>query len=162
MTVSVNPTFRSNASRTTDPTGSAEYTISYNETDRTTPKFDADTTPPVTELAAGQITPGAGTSTLNLAAIPDTPSNQTLDLTGIKVVYCRFSCPTTNGAVVKVKPGASNPYNLQGGEEIWVYPGGQHELVLRDGLTDVAAGARTLDCVGSVAGDKLNYLFAAG
>lgn len=162
MTVACNPQFRANLSRTVSNDGAADYTVSYNGIDRTGTQFNADSTPPVDDCAAGTVTPGSGTATINLAAVTDTPTGTTRDFTGKKVVYCRFRCPPTNGAVIKVKTGASNGYSLQGGEEIWVYPGGQHELVLNDGLTDVASGARTIDCVGTDAADSVDYAFAVG
>jgi len=162
MSVSCNPQFQAGVTRLVANDGAAEYAVAYNAYDRRTPRFDADTTPPVDDVAAGDIAPGSGTVTLNLAAISDEPTATTRDFTGKKVVYCRFRCPSTNGAAIKVKKGASNGYSLQADEDIVIYPGGQAELVLNDGLTDVASGARTLDCVGTDAADSLDYLFVVG
>jgi hypothetical protein len=161
-TVTLNPQIDSKMSRTVTNDGAGQYSVPYGAFKREGPRFNATSTPPVSDAAAGNVTPGSGTSTLNLAAIADEATGVTRDFTGLKVVWCMFTCPSDNGAVVKVKKGASNGYSLQADEEINVYPGGCVAIVLNDGLTDVAAGARTLDVVGTDAGDSLNYEFAVG
>lgn len=162
MTVSVKPTFKANMSRTVSNEGAADYVVSYNDYDRTTGEFNASSTPPVTDCAAGDVTPGSGTSTLDLTAIADEPTATTRDFTGIKVVYARFRAPSTNGADITIQDGSTNAYQLNGGDTIVLPPGGQFEFVFNDGLVDVSSSVKNIDIVGTNAGDECEFAFAAG
>lgn len=162
MSVTANPVIQAGVVKTFTPDGASEQSVALNQYNRTSPRYNASSTYPVTEAAADQLTPGNGTVNLDLTALNDLSGGTTVTMNGLKIRYAQFQAPSTNSAVVKVKTGASNGYDLQGGQQIWVYPGCTVGIELRNGLTAVDGTHKVLDITGTVAGDKLNYVLAGG
>lgn len=119
--------------------------------------LNASSSPPVDSVGGGELTLTGGTDTLNLAAIAHPTGNK--DLTGKKVVYAWLQNPGENA--ITIAEGASNGYQMMGGEDIVLPPGATFPLYFADGLAVVASGDRTLDVTGTSA-DVLNFVFVAG
>lgn len=129
--------------------------VSLNKTTTSTPKVDK---PPVSQ----KITLGAGTTTLDLAAIAalamPSGATRTVDLTGakLKTLVLRTE-PNNNAAGVTIAPGGSNPYPMFGsGNDIILYPDSQLVLTFRNtepptGIPAVAGGAKEIDLSGTTA-----------
>jgi Cu/Ag efflux protein CusF len=128
---------------------------SLNKSTTTVPKVDK---PPISQ----KITLGAGTTTLDLAAIAALamPSGamRTVDMTGakLKTLVLRTE-PANNVAGVTIAPGGSNPYPMFGaGNAIVLYPDSQLVLTFRNtepaaGIPAVAGGAKEIDLSGTTA-----------
>jgi hypothetical protein len=146
-----------NAVEVLDVDGAANVRFPYNEFNRTGPRYDDNTTPPVTVFGCDALVIAGGAQTIDLTAVP--LRDTTKDFTGKKVVVALFHNPGSND--ITIAKGASNGYELQGAHSLILQPGGFVALDFGDGLTDVAAGAKTLDVTGT-ADDVLDYFLAAG
>lgn len=162
MAVTANPVIQAKVTKTYTPDGASEQSVALNQYDRSSARYDASSTYPVTEAAADQLTPGNGTINLDLTALNDLSGGTTVSMSGRKIRYLQLQCPSTNTAAVKVKTGASNGYVINGSEGIWVHPGCTVAVECRNGLAAVGGSTKILDVVGTVAGDKINYVIAGG
>lgn len=162
MSVICNPKIESGVVSTFTPAGATEQSVSRNQYDRTGGTLTSTTTPAISVESTAELTPGNGTVNLDLTACADIIGGTTTTFSGKKVVYAQFKCPSTNAAVVKVKTGASNGYDLQGGQQIWVYPGATVGHYFAGNLTAVDGTHKVLDITGTVALDKIDYQLVGG
>ena len=162
MAVTCNPQIQGKVVKTYTPDGASEQSVAFTQYDRTGPIYNSESTYTVDTCAEDELTPGNGTSTLDLTAAADVVGGTSITFNGKKIRWAKFQAPSTNSAVVKVKTGASNGYDLQGGQQIWVYPGCTVGIELRNGLSAVDGTHKTLDITGTVAGDKLRYELVGG
>lgn len=143
-----------------DVEGANNATLTYKEYDRTSPKYDGSSTPAVSLVAADAMSLTGGTDTINLAAAPDALGGTSVDFTGFKVVGLIFN-NSANSNSVTIAKGATNGYELQSTHSIVLGAGAVMAFDFDDSLSDVAAGARTLDVTGT-ASDVLSYVIVGG
>jgi len=158
MAVTCNPQFRMDTKLTGGGAGLGLRTLIFDEYDRTTPLYDANSTLPVTKLASDELAITGGTDTIDLTAV-ENPAEGAIDLTGLKIRVLILGNPGTNA--ITVDKGASNGYELNGADAIIVPAGGTIAIDFADALADVSGTVKTLDVTGTAA-DVLNYIFVAG
>lgn len=109
--------------------------------------LDANTTPPVTKVAAFSQALTAGAATIDLTALTGT-NGASVDGTGLKVQVFKIKNKGANNLTVKF--GASNPYNLLGASWTLILAQNQEITVYgNDATPDIASGAKNIDLSGT-------------
>lgn len=124
--------------------------------------YTASTSVPVTKVAEGTVTLSSGTGSIDLTALPGITADETVDMTGLKVQFIKFTAPAANANVVNVAEGASNGYALLGASfTLGLLPGQELLVSANDAAPDVASGDRILDITGT-GSQELDYAVYAG
>lgn len=154
MAVSVN--FAANLETVVSPGGvfvaPGNATITVNGLDENGTTYTASTTPPVTKMAAYEVTLSSGSATINLAALTGLTSEETVNGTGLKAQFIKLKNKSTNANAITVTKGASNGYGLDAGGSsftVVLSPGQSATFSLNDAAPDIASGARTWDVTGT-------------
>lgn len=110
-------------------------------------QLSANSTPPVSKMAAFNATLSSGNLTLDLTSLAGT-NNTTINATGLRPVLVKITNPAANNEALRINNGASNGYPLFGANfSITLPPGKEIEMVSADANTEtnIAAGAKTID-----------------
>jgi len=117
----------------------------------------ASTTPSATKCYNAAPT---GSASLDLTSLTDT-LGASLDLTGLKVLALIVANPSGNAADVVIADGSSNPYSLNGGDDLTIPPGATACLYFAEQLDDVGAAAKAIDITAGV-GESYSLSLVAG
>ena len=125
--------------------------------------MNATSSPAATQVVSDTRTLTAGADTIDLTAAP-TRDGGTIDLSGLKVQAVKIVAKSTNTAVLIVKPGAANGYNLFGDADgqIAIPVGGQVLFVAPEGLADVAAADAEIDVASTDTDAIYSIILVAG
>ena len=114
-----------------------------------TAAYAAASSPPVTTIAAGELTMTGGAGSLDLTALVGT-NGKVVDGSGLRVQFLKLINKTGNANVITVTEGASNGYDGLGASfSITLAPGGEILLKAMDAGGDIAAGNKILDVTGT-------------
>lgn len=157
MAVSCNPklTFGGVDDISLDGAGTISQVL--NAFDRTSAVLNSASTPPVDDIVADTLAMTSGAVTLDLTAIAY--NGGTVDLSGKKPQVILFRNDNSNS--ITIAEGASNGYQLMGGENIVVPAGSLFLMLWNETLPDVAAADAELDITGTGT-DSLKFAIAAG
>jgi hypothetical protein len=126
-------------------------------------KLDADSTPPVTAVAAGELALSGGAGTLDLTNLLS-PSGQAVSGNGLKIIAILLKNKAGNSNVMTVGKGASNGYGMNGGAA-WSIPlpavGGESYLYFGNQASTIGSSAKTIDVAGTLA-QVLQYVILMG
>ncbi len=113
--------------------------------------LNAGTSPAATKHAAYNVTLSTGTGSIDLTALPGITADETVNGTGLKVQYLKFTNPSTNANKITVAKGASNGYFLDNATTwSFVLAPGQTMTVNCNGASAVIGGsAKIIDVTGT-------------
>ncbi len=125
--------------------------------------LNASSTPPATKSWSDQRTLSGGTDTLDLEALVQAGLSN-INMTGLKVQLIKIFAASANTAVLVVKDGTTNGYNIFGDAsgQVSIPAGGTVMLFGNDGLQDIAASDSEIDITSTDADAIYDILIVAG
>jgi len=112
------------------------------------------TSPASTKGSIFTVTLSGGAATLDLTAIPGLTPNETIDGTGLKVQFIKFTPTSSNANPITVSKGASNGYGMTAAGTTWSIPmdAGQSETKqLNASSITIDATHKNIDFAGTAA-----------
>ena len=149
----------------TGPVGNSQTTYSAFNRDATIQSNAVSPAVPVTKRAFFEFAMTGGSGSLDLTSLShnDGDATETVDMTGLKVQFARFTAPTGNSGAITISDGASNGYEIFGDAsgQVTISPGQSILLELAESADDVGASDKTIDLSGTGT-DSVEYTILAG
>lgn len=101
---------------------------------------------PVTKFAYFEQALTAGAATIDLTAMTHNEGG-TVDGTGLKVQFARFTAPLDNEAAITITPDVTDGYTVT--DEHVLQPGQSAMYELAEEAADIASGAKNIDLAGT-------------